>query len=84
MQEVFGGLQEAPGGVWEASRRLLEAKLANSLVFSKVSCSPPGAPRDPPGLREDAKWKVKPLFRGAAGLQDSRICKLIYNKKVGL
>ena len=66
MQEVLGGLQEALGGVWEASRRLLEAKLAHSLMFSRVPCGPPGAPRDPPGLRAHAKLRVKPPFRGGS------------------
>ena len=64
LQEAFGGLQEALGGVWEVSGRLLEAKLANSLVFSMVSCGPPGAPRDPPELREPSKWRGLGRFRG--------------------
>ena len=80
LQEAFGGLQEALGGVWEVSGRLLEAKLANSLVFSRVSCSPPGAPRDPLELRQYGKWRGLGRFPGATGsskhaylLQDSRI-----------
>ena len=64
LPEGFRTLLGSSGRLLEASRWLLGAKVANSLVFMKVPGCCCGAPRDPPELRQHARWVVKHLFLG--------------------
>ena len=65
--EYLGKLQEAWRDICKSPGCFLEVTRCQNSKFSDVykgSWVLPGAPRDPPELRQYAKWRVKGVFPG--------------------